>query len=56
MQDAVRKCLISNDRAEDDFRTSEQREAMVAFAPRYYLAGEKTMIEQKEDARLIGML
>ena len=56
MQDAVRKGLISNERADDDLRTSEQREAMVAFAPRYCLAGEKTMTEQKEDARLIGML
>ena len=56
MQDVVRNSLISNERADDDLRTSEQREAMVAFAHRYFLAGEKTMTEQKEDSRLIGIL
>ena len=56
VQDAVRKGLISNERADDDLRTSERREAMVAFAHRYSLAGEKTMTEQKEDTRLIGIL
>ena len=56
IQDAVRKSHLNNERADDDLRTFEQREARVAFAHRYCLASKKTMTEKKEDTRLIDML